>query len=63
MTLVWRRSTSGRGSCDRLWLVNGRGVFAFAHDFAVLGGAMEMQGMKSKKNAGLALDAGLPLSD
>lgn len=43
-------------------LVNGRGVFAFAHDFTVLGGAMgEMQGMKVKRMQELALDAGLPL--
>jgi acetyl-CoA carboxylase carboxyltransferase component len=42
-------------------LVNGRGVFAFAHDFTVLGGAMgEMQGMKVKRVQELALDAGLP---
>lgn len=43
-------------------LVNGRGVFAFAHDFTVLGGAMgEMQGMKVKRMQELALDAGVPL--
>ena len=43
-------------------LVNGRGVFAFAHDFTVLGGAMgEMQGMKVKRIQELALDAGVPL--
>ncbi|WP_195198585.1 acyl-CoA carboxylase subunit beta [Faecalispora jeddahensis] len=42
-------------------LVNGRGVFAFAHDFTVLGGAMgEMQGMKVKRIQELALDAGVP---
>lgn len=43
-------------------LVNGRGIFAFAHDFTVLGGAMgEMQGMKVKRIQELALDAGVPL--
>lgn len=43
-------------------LINGRGVFAFAHDFTVLGGAMgEMQGMKVKRIQELALDAGIPL--
>lgn len=42
-------------------LVNGRGIFAFAHDFTVLGGAMgEMQGMKVKRIQELALDAGVP---
>lgn len=41
--------------------VNGRGIFAFAHDFTVLGGAMgEMQGMKVKRMQELALDAGVP---
>ncbi len=43
-------------------LVNGRGVFAFAHDFTVIGGAMgEMQGMKVKRIQELAMDAGVPL--
>ena len=42
--------------------INGRGAFAFAHDFTVLGGAMgEMQGMKVKRIQELALDAGVPL--
>lgn len=42
-------------------LVNGRGIFAFAHDFTVLGGAMgEMQGMKVKRMQELSLDAGVP---
>jgi acetyl-CoA carboxylase carboxyltransferase component len=42
-------------------LVNGRGVFAFAHDSTVLGGSMgEMQGMKVKRVQELALDAGVP---
>ena len=41
--------------------VNGRGVFAFAHDTTVLGGAMgEMQGMKLKRIQELALEAGVP---
>lgn len=54
--------TPAEGVITGYGLVNGRGVFAFAHDFTVLGGAMgEMQGMKVKRMQELALDAGLPL--
>lgn len=54
-------STPAEGVVTGYGLVNGRGVFAFAHDFTVLGGAMgEMQGMKVKRMQELALDAGLP---
>lgn len=53
--------TPGEGIVTGFGLVNGRGVFAFAHDFTVLGGAMgEMQGMKVKRVQELALDAGVP---
>lgn len=49
------------GAVTGYGLVNGRSVFAFAHDFTVLGGAMgEMQGMKVKRLQELALDAGVP---
>lgn len=49
------------GAVTGYGLVYGRGVFAFAHDFTVLGGAMgEMQGMKVKRVQELALDAGVP---
>ena len=51
--------TPAEGVVTGYGLVNGRGVFAFAHDFTVLGGAMgEMQGMKVKRIQELALDAG-----
>ena len=54
-------NTPAEGVVTGYGLVNGRGVFAFAHDFTVLGGAMgEMQGMKVKRMQELALDAGLP---
>lgn len=50
------------GAVTGYGLVNSRGVFAFAHDFTVLGGAMgEMQGMKIKRIQELAMDAGVPL--
>ncbi|MFR1803634.1 MAG: carboxyl transferase domain-containing protein, partial [Faecalispora jeddahensis] len=53
--------TPAEGVVTGYGLVNGRGVFAFAHDFTVLGGAMgEMQGMKVKRIQELALDAGVP---
>ena len=43
-------------------LVNGRKVFAFAHDFTVLGGAMgEMQGEKVRRMQDLAYEAGAPI--
>lgn len=54
--------TPAEGVVTGYGLVNGKGVFAFAHDFTVLGGAMgEMQGMKVKRIQELALDAGVPL--
>ena len=54
--------TPAEGVVTGYGLVNGRGVFAFAHDFTVLGGAMgEMQGMKVKRIQELAMDAGVPL--
>ncbi len=54
--------TPAEGVVTGYGLVNGRGAFAFAHDFTVLGGAMgEMQGMKVKRIQELALDAGVPL--
>jgi len=54
--------TPAEGVVTGYGLINGRGVFAFAHDFTVLGGAMgEMQGMKVKRIQELALDAGVPL--
>lgn len=54
--------TPAEGVVTGYGLVNGRGVFAFAHDFTVLGGAMgEMQGMKVKRIQELALDAGVPI--
>lgn len=57
-----RVDTPAEGVVTGYGLVNGRGAFAFAHDFTVLGGAMgEMQGMKVKRVQELALDAGVPL--
>ena len=54
--------TPAEGVVTGYGLINGRGAFAFAHDFTVLGGAMgEMQGMKVKRIQELAMDAGLPL--
>jgi acetyl-CoA carboxylase carboxyltransferase component len=42
--------------------VNGRSVFAFAHDFTVLGGALgEMQGRKINRIQDAALEARVPL--
>ncbi len=53
--------TPSEGVVTGYGLINGRGAFAFAHDFTVLGGAMgEMQGMKVKRMQELALDAGVP---
>ncbi|MDF3004474.1 MAG: Methylmalonyl-CoA carboxyltransferase subunit [Oscillospiraceae bacterium] len=53
--------TPAEGVVTGYGLINGRGAFAFAHDFTVLGGAMgEMQGMKVKRMQELALDAGVP---
>ena len=47
-------NTPAEGVVTGYGLVNGRGVFAFAHDFTVLGGAMgEMQGMKVKRMQGV----------
>ncbi len=52
----------GEGIITGYGLVDGRKVFAFAHDFTVLGGAMgEMQGFKHVRLQRLALDAGVPL--
>ena len=57
-----RVDTPAEGVVTGYGLVNGRGAFAFAHDFTVLGGAMgEMQGMKVKRVQELALDDGVPL--
>ena len=54
--------TPAEGVVTGYGLINGRGAFAFAHDFTVLGGAMgEMQGMKVKRIQELAMDAGVPL--
>lgn len=54
--------TPAEGVVTGYGLIHGRGAFAFAHDFTVLGGAMgEMQGMKVKRIQELALDAGVPL--
>lgn len=54
--------TPAEGVVTGYGLIQGRGAFAFAHDFTVLGGAMgEMQGMKVKRIQELALDAGVPL--
>ena len=54
--------TPAEGVVTGFGLINGRGAFAFAHDFTVLGGAMgEMQGMKVKRIQELALDAGVPI--
>ncbi len=54
--------TPAEGVVTGYGLIHGRGAFAFAHDFTVLGGAMgEMQGMKVKRVQELALDAGVPL--
>jgi len=53
--------TPAEGVVTGYGLINGRGVFAFAHDFTVLGGAMgEMQGMKVKRIQELAMEAGVP---
>ena len=53
--------TPSEGIVTGFGMVNGRGVFAFAHDFTVMGGAMgEMQGLKVKRVQELALDAGVP---
>jgi acetyl-CoA carboxylase carboxyltransferase component len=54
--------TPAEGVVTGYGLINGRGAFAYAHDFTVLGGAMgEMQGMKVKRVQELALDAGVPI--
>jgi len=54
--------TPAEGVVTGYGLINGRGAFAFAHDFTVLGGAMgEMQGMKVKRVQELAMDAGVPI--
>lgn len=54
--------TPAEGVVTGYGLIHGRGAFAFAHDFTVLGGAMgEMQGMKVKRIQELAMDAGVPL--
>ncbi|MBP3478304.1 MAG: acyl-CoA carboxylase subunit beta [Oscillospiraceae bacterium] len=54
--------TPAEGVVTGYGLINGRGAFAFAHDFTVLGGALgEMQGMKIKRVQELALDAGVPI--
>ena len=54
--------TPAEGVVTGYGLINGRGAFAFAHDFTVLGGAMgEMQGMKVKRIQELAMDAGVPI--
>lgn len=54
--------TPAEGVVTGYGTVDGRGVFAFAHDFTVMGGAMgEMQGMKVKRIQELALDSGLPI--
>ena len=53
--------TPSEGIVTGFGMVNGRGVFAFAHDFTVMGGAMgEMQGLKVKRVQELALDACVP---
>lgn len=54
--------TPAEGVVTGYGLINGRGAFAFAHDFTVIGGAMgEMQGMKVKRVQELAMDAGVPI--
>lgn len=55
------RETPADGAITGYGLVNGRKVFAFAHDFTVMGGSMgEMQGLKIKRMQELALDSGAP---
>lgn len=56
-----KTETPAEGAITGYGLVDGRKVFAFAHDFTVMGGSMgEMQGMKIKRMQELALSAGAP---
>lgn len=57
-----KTDTPAEGIVTGYGKIDGREVFAFAHDFTVMGGAMgEMQGLKLKRLQELALAAQVPL--